>query len=52
MKRFGCLRFSRMIEALLSGGLFTLLLLFSLKVDNAFAASEQTAARKFRERKS
>ena len=26
-----------------NGGLFTLLLLFSLKVDNAFAASEQTA---------
>jgi hypothetical protein len=42
-KRFGWLRFSRMSLALLGGGLFTLLLLFSLKVDNVFAAPAQTA---------
>jgi len=42
-KRFGCLRFSRMNLALLGGGLFTLLIVFSLKVDNAFSAPAQTA---------
>jgi hypothetical protein len=42
-KRFGWLRFSRMSLALLGGGLFTLLLLFSFKVDNVFAAPAQMA---------
>jgi hypothetical protein len=39
-KRFGYLRFSRMSLALLGGGLFALLLVFSFKVDNVFAASD------------
>ena len=39
-ERFGCLRFSRMSLALLGGGLFALLIVFSLKLDNVFAASQ------------
>jgi len=42
-KRFGCLRFSLMSLALLGGGLFAMLLVFSFKVDNAFAAPSQMA---------
>jgi len=42
-KRFRCLRFSRMGLALLGGGLSVLLIMFSLKLDNVFAASSQTS---------